>query len=509
MNTALVPKRAIFNTLGCICNDPSLLIQEEVNLSEKDFGEKFYQVIFVAMNNLIINNIKIERISAIDIDNVLAGIPQAYKIFELNNGLDYLESAIKNANKDAFEFHYKQLKKFTLLRDFDDSGFNIKEIFDYENIDMEKQSEQLKKFEEMSLEDIIEHFTLKMSKIKTEWNLDKSYKSFSANEGIRNLLEELNQDPVYGQPFLNDYLTAIFRGMQCGKYLIFSAGTGGSKTRTALSNLCNIAADEIYDMKLGTYVKNGISSPCTFISTELNLQQLQSIMLAVISGVNEDVIRNGRYSPEIKARLEYAVEIIERMPVRLHYLPEYDVTDIEEIIEKDVLMYDVKYFFHDYIMYNGRMATKVAKRFNGMNIREDLALVELSAQLKRIAEKFNIFVWSSTQLNRQAVETKDSSGIRGSSAIIDKADGAVMMFRTNQKEIDNLKHILERGLYAKPNFYYVIYKNRENSSGLIVWVQRNTANMRETLCFLTDTEYNLVQDIKPLKLVYEEENIFD
>lgn len=510
MESHLIPKRSIFNTIGCLCNEPSLLLEEGVNLTEKDFGNKFFKILFATINNLIYDNIKINKITAVDIDNVVASITQAYAIYETNNGLEYITTAIEKSNKDTFDFHYKQIKKFSLLRDFVENGFDISSIYDYNSTDLKTQSEQLDKLEKMELEDIIEHFNLKMIDIKNNWNLDKNYKSFNVGEGINDLLHKLNEAPVFGQPFLNDYLNFIFRGMQETKYLIFSAGTGGSKTRTAIANLCYIASDEWFDMDLNMYVSNGISRPCTFISTELNLQQIQSIMLAVISGVNEDVIKNGRYNPQIKERLEYAVKIIERMPVRLHYLPEYDATDIEEIVERDVIQHDVKFFFHDYIMYNGRMATKVAKRFNGANIREDLALVELSSKLKNIAERYNIFVWSATQLNRQASETKDTSGIRGSSAIIDKADGAVMMFRTNEREISNLKHILERGIYNKPNFFYVVYKNRENTSGLMVWVQRNVANMRETLCFVTDCEYNLLPEIKPLKIKYDikEENIF-
>lgn len=512
MNTALVPKRAIFNTLGCICNDPSLLIQEEVNLSEKDFGEKFYQVIFVAMNNLIINNIKIERISAIDIDNVLAGIPQAYKIFELNNGLDYLASAIENANKDAFEFHYKQLKKFTLLRDFDDVGFDIKEIFDYENIDMEKQSNQLKKFEKLTIDEIIEHFNLKMLNIKNVWNLDTNKKSYEAKDGIDTLIEELRKNPDMGYPFASGYYNAIFRGMQPGKLFMRSAGTGVGKTRLALADISTISACEIFNLKTNSWEKNEIPRPSSFISTELELQELQTCLIACISGVSEDVVKNGRYSEPIEARIRYAIEVIKKSSINLHYIDDFSISDIEQIIEKDILEKDVKYVFFDYIQITPKLSRTMQESY-GMALREDQLLVNFASRLKLLANKYQIFLSTSTQLNRGSKEheNRDPSGLRGGQATADKVNSGVMCFKTTQKDIDNLKHILERGIYNKPNFCHYIYKNRGGRSNLIIWTMLNHGNMRFEECFVTDMDYNLITDIKPLqiKIQKDENNIFD
>ena len=43
-NTLLTPKRAIYNLLGAVCNQPSLLHKDGVELHEKDFEETFYKI---------------------------------------------------------------------------------------------------------------------------------------------------------------------------------------------------------------------------------------------------------------------------------------------------------------------------------------------------------------------------------------------------------------------------------------------------------------------------------
>lgn len=508
----LVPKRSIFNTLGCLCLEPGLLLEEGINLTDKDFGEQFFKVAFTAINNLIINNIKIGKITAVDIDNVLANVPQAYKIFELNNGLEYITSAIENANLDAFHFHYKQLKKFTLLRDFVEHDFDISSIYDYRSNDLETQSRQLNELEKKSIDDIIEHFNLKMLNIKNLWNLDGNKKSYNAKDGIDNLLEDLQKNPEMGYPYQNGYYNAIFRGMQEGKLFIRSLGTGGGKTRLAMADIAAISATQFYNIDLNMWEKNQKPMPSTFISTELELAELQTCLLAIISGVNEDVIKNGRYSPEISARILRAIEVIKESDINLHYIDDFSISDIEQIIEKDILEKNVKYVFFDYIQITPKLSRTLQDEF-GMGLREDQILVNFASRLKLLANKYSIYLATSTQLNRGAKEheNRGPEALRGGQATADKANIGVMCFRATQRDHDNLKHILERGIYLKPNFCHYVYKNRGGRSNLIIWTQVNHGNMREKLCFLTTMDFELVSDIKPLqvKIQNTEENIFD
>ena len=47
-----------------------------------------------------------------------------------------------------------------------------------------------------------------------------------------------------------------------------------------------------------------------------------------------------------------------------------------------------------------------------------------------------------------------------------------------------------------------VYKNRQNRDELIVWTDMNLGNLREEVCFITDYNYNLVEDIFPEYINY-------
>lgn len=507
-NSILVPKRAIYNLLGSLCKKPQLIFEEDLStLNEKDFEEKFYQVIFGAINNIIVANAEIEQITAVDIDNYLAPMTAAFKIYSDNDGLNFIASAIENANIQLVKSNFAWIKKFALLREFNVNGFDITDIYNPTSADLEATNKQMEALNKMELDDISKHFTLKLLEITNKWGVNSSHKSYTIDEGIDDLLDSLNEKPVYGYPFANQLYNAIFRGMQFGKLFLRSAGTGGNKTRTALTDMVMVGCDEIFDMGKMRYVPTGESMACTFISTEIDLKQVQTTLLAIVSGVQEDVIKNGRYSEDIYNRLKHGIEIIKRAPIFLHYLPEYDIQDVSQIIEKDVLQHNVKFVWHDYIMYNGKLARSTSGEYGTNGLREDLVLVNFSAQLKQLAEKYNVFIATSTQLNRSAKdhENRDTNAIRGSSAIVDKVDMAALMFRATEKDLSKLEHIMRIPGTLKPNFCHYIFKNREGESNVIVWTIRNMGNMRETMAFCTNFDYELIDNIQPLDLVVSTE----
>lgn len=504
-NSLLVPKRAIFNTLGAICNKPSLLNFEGIELVEKDFGETFYKVIFAAINNTILENPVVTKITPVDIDNYLADNTKAYKIFEDNNGFEVITSAINNANVELFEQNYNWIKKYSLLRDFNSMGFDVTEIYNPTHYDMNFQQEQIKKLEKMDLSSIIEHMTLKLIRVKNDWNISGNHKSYEIHEGLDSLLDKLKQSPDYGYPFMNKYYNAIFRGMRYGKLMIKSAGTGVGKTRTALTDIASVACDELFDLDTMTWKPNGMCFSACFISTELALDEIQTCLLAIISGVSEEVIKHSKYSDEVLKRIMRAIEVLKRAPISLHYIDDFSIADIEQIIEKDILERNVKYVWFDYIQITPKLTRTIQQEY-GMGLREDQVLQNFSSRLKNIATKYDIFMCTSTQLNRNSGDRtqRDATSIRGGSAVIDKADHAIQLYKVTQQDLSSIESIVNRTRLT-PNFMHVIYKNRSGRNNLIVWTIINHGNMREKLCFITDGDYNLISDIGPLEIEFKDE----
>jgi replicative DNA helicase len=497
---ALNPPRAIYSVIGNLCKNPQALRDPEIFLTEKDFAQDFHKIIFSAIYNLAFSSAETTKIDEIDIDNYLASYPQLYKIWEKHNGLAYVRDSIEHANQETFKSNYERLKKFALLRMYVENGIDVSDLYNYSSTDLKEQEKGMKTIDKMTVQQIIEHYSLKMMKLRDEFNVGQESRDFKAGDDLDNLLDDLNQEPEFGYPFRNGFYNAIFRGMREQKFLLRSAGTGAGKTRQALADICNVACDMIYDYEKG-WVKNGPSYPALFISTELEKREVQTIMLAFISGVDEQVIKDGRYSEKVLERLKVAIEILKRAPIYCVYVDDFSIADIEMIIERHIIEYNVKFVAFDYIQMTPKLSRTMANAF-GSNLREDQILVQFSAALKILANKYNIFIESSTQLNRSAKEheNRDTTALRGGSATADKVDHGIITFKVNAKDHENLKHILERGFFEKPNYSHWIYKNRSGRSNLIIWTKMHLGTMREEPLFVTDTDYNLINDIQQIDI---------
>ena len=77
--------------------------------------------------------------------------------------------------------------------------------------------------------------------------------------------------------------------------------------------------------------------------------------------------------------------------------------------------------------------------------------------------------------------------------------------KTKQKDLKEISHILSNPKWGNktPNYMHFIYKNRQGQDFVIIWTQINLGNLREEVCFVTDYDYNLLEDIKPEYFTYD------
>lgn len=86
-------------------------------------------------------------------------------------------------------------------------------------------------------------------------------------------------------------------------------------------------------------------------------------------------------------------------------------------------------------------------------------------------------------------------------ATADKIDHGVLTFKATKQDKDNLKHILQRGFTGKePNFSHWVYKNRSGIDHVIIWTYMDLGTMREEALFVTDYDYNLIDDLLPTEV---------
>lgn len=504
--TNLNPIRAVYNVIGSICQDTELLKDSKTQLNPEDFMQSLHQTVFKAINNIVYNasGDNVSNITAVDVDNYLSAYPTQYKVWNDQKGFDYLQNCLEHANKETYWQSYDRIKKMSILRAYVNKGFDISELYDWESDDFLSREKSLQDLDKKDMKDIFEHFTLKNLQIKDSYDIETEGKQFKAGTNIKDLLNKFKAGIEYGAPYPNEFENFLFRGQRKGKVVIRSGASGTLKTSISIANMVNNAVSKVY--KKGEWHYNGVSLPSLFISTELDEDELNVIALAYMTGIPRKVIMDGLFNKEQEKVLEEAGNILESSPLYMYHIPNFSVADIEDIIERNILDNDVGYISFDYIQLTSKLARSTSELF-GQNQREDQILLHLSSSLKTLAEKYEVYIETGTQLNRNSKEEDnwDATSIRGGSSIIDKVDCAELLFRAKEKHLEKVKSIVEESGFGKePSYFRVVFKNRAGMADVIIWSHMNPSTVREEVLFCTDLDYNIIEDVEKLSFEFKE-----
>ena len=509
MSSKFVDTTAIMQVIGCIYKHPYLLEQEDKYFfHEEYFTERFHQTLFGSIYNL--KMLGANKIDIDDILNYLSTRPTREAEFKVNKGEEYLAKLVDIADLSKFDYYYGRMKKMTLLRFYDNNGIDVRDLYDPDNIlDIKKKQIQEDWLDNSSLEMIAQKIDDKIEMIKSTC-VDNSFgKARHASEGIRGLIDRLKETPEVGVPLYGPLINTVTRGARLKKFYLRSAPTGCGKSRSMIADACNISCNEIYDEQLG-WIKNGNAEPTLYITTEQELEEVQTMMLAFLSNVNEDKILNGNYENDEEERVIRAAEILERSPLYVEELPDFSLRDIESTIKRNVRDNQVKYVFHDYIHTSLKILEEITKRSGGVKLREDNILFMISIRLKDLCNELGIFIMSATQLNGDWQEAKEANQnlLRGAKAIADKIDLGAIILPTKEDDIVSLEKILSTGVFQKPNLKLSIYKNRRGKfKSVILWCHADLGTCRIKPMFLTDHSYEMLP-IENINIVVEEESAF-
>jgi replicative DNA helicase len=483
---------------------PSLLDDEKYKFNKDDFyadGESsFYVIIFAAINNLYEQGI--EEIDLMAIDSFLSNYDVQYKIFNDNDGLEYLQNALEQSNMRNFDYSYNRLKKFSLLRMYKKSGFDITELYDESIIDPKEAEAMTAEFDQLTIDNIIEIYDKKLLEISSLFANNQETKTLHAASNAKDLLKKFKQSPDYGISLIGNIQNTIFRGGKLKSLGLRSAPSNLGKTRIALAEATDMAIDEIYDLKQKKWVEHNNAENVLFISTEIEGDALQSTILAYISGVPENKIKDGNTTQEEDERLERAVEVLERSNFWIEYIPDLDTKLIENKIKHHILENQAQYIYFDYLHISMSILEEIANSSKGMKLREDMVLFMFMNRLDQMRKRYNVYIQTATQVNGdwKNSDNADSTVLRGSKAIADKATKGIIALTPTAKDLEAIEPILKKGFYPEPNVVYHIYKNRETEyKDCKLWLHIDFDTMRQQELFLTKNNYELIQ-IKPTEI---------
>lgn len=489
---SLSDKNAIMQIIGDLMKTPFILNDSKYILTKNDFDTPLARNIFIAISKMIFEE-KMESITVVDIDNYFQQNEVSYENFKKQNGIQYLNDCLEVSNVNNFDYYYNRMKKLSALRALKADGFDISKIYNENEIDIVKERVQQEKLNQMSLQDIFNMFMKNINDLQYDYICKDDSEEGFISDGIANLFEELQQNPEIGVPLQGEIYNTIVRGARQKKYYLISGSTGSGKSRQMIGHACTIAFPEKYDIKKNKWVVTGKGEKILFFGTEMEKDETQTMILAHISGINEDKILNNYYeTPEEKQRIYDAIKVMEHYQENFVFVRVGDpsIGQIKSLIRKEVLKYDIKYVFYDYIFSSPGLLTE----YKSLNLREDVILTLLSTALKDLANELNVFIMSGTQLNGNWQEFKglrNQNLIRGSKGIVDKIDVGGISLPVTQEEhkvVDILARKLGKDLPTQVQDIYKVRRGKYNR--VRIWSKVDLGTCRTEDLFLTDAEGN-------------------
>ena len=330
--------------IGCVYNNPSLLdFTDKYTITDEDFPDEFHRVVFGAIYKIY--ELGAQKITLENISDFLSSRPKAEAVFKSNKGNEWIVKVSESAISDAFDYYYGRMKKMSLLRAYDKYGVDVSDIYDPDNIlDTKRKQMQEEWLDNSTLEDIANKVDGKIESIRAEYVDNEFGEATQAGEGALELIDRLKAYPEVGVPLYGPLINTVTRGARLKKFYLRSAPTGVGKSRSMIADACFISCNKIYDEIFG-WIKNGTCEPTLYISTEQDIEELQTMMLAFLANVNEEHIINGKYQGDEEDRVREAAAVLASAPLYIEQLPDFSLQDVEDKIKKNIRDHDIKYVF--------------------------------------------------------------------------------------------------------------------------------------------------------------------
>jgi replicative DNA helicase len=502
---SLSDKNAIMQVIGCLMKSPVILADSKYIITKNDFDLPLAKNIFLAIEDLF-KGYNAENITTVDIDNYFQQVEGSYENFKKQNGQQYLNDCLLLSNINTFNFYYNRMKKLSALRALKRDGFDVSKIYNENELDLQKEKMQQEKLDTMSLQDIFDTFLKGLNDLQYDYICRDDSEEGFISDGASVLFEQLQENPEIGVPLQGEIYNTLVRGARLKKYYLISGASGTGKTRQMVGHACTIAFPERFDLISRQWVVTGTGDKILFFATEMEKEEIQTMILAHISAVNEDKILNNYYeSPEEKQRVYDAIKIMEHYKDNFIFVRVGDpsIGQIKTLIRKEVLKHDIGYVFYDYIFSSPGLLAE----YKDLNLREDVILMMTSIALKDLANELNIFMMSGTQLNEKWKEYKgirDYNLIRGSKAIADKIDvGGISLPLTPEEheQVDPIARKLGKDLPTQVQDMYKIRRGKYNR--VRIWSKVDLGICRTEDLFLTDTTGNII-DITPNEYLFKD-----
>lgn len=487
----MTDKHAIQQVLGCLLKHPQYFSEvDKYSLSITDFSTRFEKYIFSAILGLYRQGAS--KISPIDVANFLEIDDTGKRIFEQNNGIEFLQDIEEFTNEENFSYYYNKLKKLNLLRDLKKQGFDVSDFYVENPLDI-KGEEINSRFEDLTTQDICTRVKTKLLVLESNYAQTGETEVENASTGMRDFLKTMNDTIEIGPPVQGHIYNRIISGAQRTTLTIRSGSSGLGKTRQAVADACYLAYPIRYNSRMRQWEQQGSAEKVLFIVTEQTFPQIKKMILAYLSDINESRFKLGNFSPEENEILETAIQIMEKFSdnMILVKMPNPTIELVKTIVRENCLTKNIDYVFYDYIF----IGPALLNEFRGFALRNDEVLLMFATALKDLAVELNVAMFTSTQVNASADDNKNirnEGSLAGGRSTINKADNGAIMARPAPEELETLEPLIEK--YGTPNCVTDIFKCRSGEwTQVRIWSQVDLGRLKKKDLFITDARLDAIE----------------
>lgn len=479
-----IDRHTIIQVLGGLMNHPDLLNEtDKYNLAPEDFPNSLDKYGFSAIYNLYADGAN--KIHAVDVISLLQENLVAKNLIEKENGVTFFQDCEVNSDEGNFNFYYNRLKKINLLREIQLTGRDTNDIFCENPLD-DNYVEINEKFQKMSVNDIVNVLKGEVASFENKYSYNNLVEESYAADDILELIDEWRKTPEIGYQLQGDIFNTVCRGGRRGKLYLRSAPSSGGKSRQMVGDACNIAYPIRYDRNKGEWVSTGSCEKVLYIMTEQDPEEIKTMILAYLTGYNEEIFLYGTYGEEEMPRIKIAADIMEKFKDNMLFarIPDPCSSVVKNLFRKYSIQFGVNIFFYDYIFSSPAMLSE----YRDLGLQEHVCLRMFTTTLKNLAIELDAFIMTSTQTNSEDDPKggfRDFRNLEGSKAIRNLVDLGCIFARVTPDELQLISKFIDNfGL--KPNIVTDVYKNRRGRwTNIRIWSYYDYGTCRKQDLFVT------------------------
>lgn len=455
------------NVVSILYKAPDKLF--DTNLTLEDFSENTWKVFFQIAHDIIL----VEKKSTLDDITIGLYLEKHHKLrakYDEYGGYTTIQNAMTYIKVENFDGYVVELRKWKAVIQLCKRGFPVKE--------------RLSDYADMTAEDIYNEHSAYLNDVFV--NIDSDVKSYDICYKIHDLIEKLDAGSAIGLPYYNmPQLTKETGGQYLGSITLLGGISNAGKSTVARSTTIPSIIEK--------------NEKIVIMVNEDSKEKWQREMLVWICNnvfkfdLQKHVIRDGKYSPEVKATLHKAADWLEEktknhMITIIPFLQYQTSKAIKEI--KKYAALGVSYFVLDTFKMDAGKVTASA----WMEMQQ--AMVAIKDTIK--AEALNVHILITFQLEKgsSVMRYYTQNNIGMAKNIVDVASTCIMIRDIFEDEYDGGKNALyvyrPEGKGSK--IVQNLTKDKKYQVFFIVKNQEGAANSYQIVCE-HDKSRNIIKEI--------------